>query len=466
MTVQKILIASLLVFVSFPPLHAATTPSPGSLIKLACPTGADVSHICKAVYYYGSLGTRHAFPNDKVYFTWYSDFSTVQIVSSEFLASLPLGTNVTYRPGVKMVKFASLPKVYAVSKNGLLHWVTSEAIAVSLYGADWNQDIDDVSDAFVSNYTFGSDITNASEYNPAAETTSVPTIDVDKGPAGTTSLQFTWTKDAGTRVSGSVPYIYRLADGRFRLYYCEGGGIRSALSSDGLTFAPDGGLRIADSRIPGDQESTVCDPSVVTLSDGRVRMYYKGSNGPGGPGQAIHKVYSAISSDGLAFQKEGLRIDSTQTGDNGWASVPEAVKLPDGRVRIYYVTGNGNGIASAISSDGLSFNKEAGLRIASLVDPAVTIMPDGTFLLLAVNLLLPGGPQVEGALPWGIYQQTSSDGLTFSQSAPMLQEEKIYDPTIVRLDDGRYRVLYGSDTSTSPTVPNITTKSITGILVE
>ncbi|TAL19909.1 beta-mannanase [Patescibacteria group bacterium] len=80
-----------------------------------------------------------------------------------------------------MVKFVSWPKVYVVSRNGLLRWVTSESIAVSLYGSDWNQKIHDISDAFFSNYQFGSDITSASDYNPANETSVVSTINIDKG---------------------------------------------------------------------------------------------------------------------------------------------------------------------------------------------------------------------------------------------------------------------------------------------
>jgi uncharacterized repeat protein (TIGR01451 family) len=78
-------------------------PTQGSLIKLACPVGALSDHPCKAVYYYGTDGKRHAFPSDKVFFTWYADFNAVQTVTSDEMAHLPLGKNVTYRPGSRMV---------------------------------------------------------------------------------------------------------------------------------------------------------------------------------------------------------------------------------------------------------------------------------------------------------------------------------------------------------------------------
>lgn len=158
-----------------------SAPSGNSLIKLACPDGADVNHPCRAVYYYDSLGERHAFPNEKVYFTWYEDFSSVQIVDDDFMASLPLSSNVTYRPGVKMVKFQTDPKVYVVTRGGILRWVGSEEVAQALYGEDWNQTIDDISDAFFSNYQFGNDVISASDYNPQEEEAATSSIDIDKG---------------------------------------------------------------------------------------------------------------------------------------------------------------------------------------------------------------------------------------------------------------------------------------------
>lgn len=287
-----------------------------------------------------------------------------------------------------------------------------------------------------------------------------PTLAVTAtSPAGmsTAALKLEWSKDAGTRVSdGSVPYVYRLKDGRFRLYYCSGGGILSAISADGLYFEKEPGGRIAPTGGQGSAEAMVCDPSVIDLPDGRIRMYYKGATGPGGPGQARHKIFSAISSDGLSFQKEGLRIDSEKTNDDGWASVPEAIRLRDGRVRIYYVSNAkdvGHGIVSAISSDGLNFTKEE-TKLTGFVDPAVTILPDGKYLLLA--LAFPFG-QGEALSP-GFYSFISEDGIHFASPQPVLLENGIFDPAIVRLDDGSYRVFYGA----IPPGESQSVKSITG----
>ena len=162
------------------PVQQATSSAsvaPGSLIKLECPEGAAIDHPCKAVYYYGADGKRHPFPNSKAYFTWYADFNAVQSVDAAALGAIPLGKNVTYRPGIRMVKFQTLNNVYAVSKGGVLRWVTSEAVARGLYGDDWNKKIDDIADTFFTNYAFGADIVSANGYVAATESGAAQTID-------------------------------------------------------------------------------------------------------------------------------------------------------------------------------------------------------------------------------------------------------------------------------------------------
>ncbi|MCK9361296.1 phosphodiester glycosidase family protein [Patescibacteria group bacterium] len=152
-------------------------PAAGSLIKIPCPANASVDHPCKAVYFYGHDNRRHAFPNEKVFFTWYADFSTVQTVSASFLTSITLGGNVTYRPGIKMVKFQTLNNVYAVALGGALRWIKTENAAASLYGIDWNKKVDDIPDTFFTDYRFGSDIVITDDYDKNAEITAAPTID-------------------------------------------------------------------------------------------------------------------------------------------------------------------------------------------------------------------------------------------------------------------------------------------------
>ncbi|MFA4917580.1 MAG: hypothetical protein WC560_13040 [Syntrophales bacterium] len=133
-----------------------------------------------AVYYFGKDGFRYVFPNDKTYFTWYSNFDSVKWLTDADLGKLQIGGNATYKPGVKMIKINSDPKTYAVGENGTLHWVSTEAAAIALYGSNWNTKIDDVPDGFFSNYTMGSDIETASDFSPTDEAASAVNIDSDK----------------------------------------------------------------------------------------------------------------------------------------------------------------------------------------------------------------------------------------------------------------------------------------------
>jgi len=171
-----LLASAALIAAGYVTVHAATVPA-GSLVKAS---GASV-------YYFGSDGKRYVFPDEKTYATWYADFSTVRTVSDAELASMPLGGNVTYRPGVRMVKIQSDPKVYAIERGGVLRGVASESVAAALYGSDWAKKIDDVPDAFFVNYTLGLPISSASDYAPSSVTVSVPTIAADKGLATASS---------------------------------------------------------------------------------------------------------------------------------------------------------------------------------------------------------------------------------------------------------------------------------------
>lgn len=153
-------------------LSIAPKFQPGDLIR-----GASFP----AVYYYGQDGFRYVFANDKTYFTWYSDFSQVKKVSDAELSAIQIGGNVTYKPGVKMIKINTDPKTYAIGAGGTLRWITSEAAAVALYGSNWNKQIDDVPDAFFRNYKQGgADIAVAADFNKANEMAAATDISRDK----------------------------------------------------------------------------------------------------------------------------------------------------------------------------------------------------------------------------------------------------------------------------------------------
>ncbi len=139
-----------------------------------------------SVYYYGPDQKRYVFPTAATYFTWYTDFSSVKTISDSQLSSLAIGGNVTYRPGVKLVKVTTDPKVYAIAKGGALRHVSSESLARALFGSNWMTQVQDIPDAFFTNYMLGTAIDTANDYVPSSVQAASPTIAIDKGLITTT----------------------------------------------------------------------------------------------------------------------------------------------------------------------------------------------------------------------------------------------------------------------------------------
>ncbi len=144
---------------------AAATLVPGDLIKASGQT----------VYYYGQDGKRYVFPTEKTYKSWFADFNGVKTVTDAELATVTIGGNVTYRPGVRLVKITTDPKVYAI-EGKQLRWIMTEALAIQLFGANWATQVDDIPDAFFVNYTVGAQIDEASDYPPTTVREAYQTI--------------------------------------------------------------------------------------------------------------------------------------------------------------------------------------------------------------------------------------------------------------------------------------------------
>lgn len=90
----------------------AYSPSEGQLIKTARNS---------AVYYVDYNGQRHLFPTESTFFSWYSgswkDQNVITVSENDFLA-MPIGKNITVKPGYSLIKFDNSLKMYAILPNG------------------------------------------------------------------------------------------------------------------------------------------------------------------------------------------------------------------------------------------------------------------------------------------------------------------------------------------------------------
>ena len=126
---------------------------------------------------------------------------------------------------------------------------------------------------------------------------------------------------------------------------------------------------------------------------------------PPGPqgGPYFHVVMSASSQDGLSWSHDGRVLLEH-------ASVPAALALPDGRIRIYYVDASNIPETANVaeSSDGGLTFQVLGLSIASrggikALDPSIVALPDGRFRLFYYasatdNPSSPGVPAIHAAI--------------------------------------------------------------------
>ncbi|MFC1703059.1 hypothetical protein ACFLZO_01195, partial [Patescibacteria group bacterium] len=147
----------LALLVVFPPLTADATVmgvDAHDLIKIVSDNDPATTED-SVVYYLDRDWLRRPFPNRHVYDSWYENFDTVKEITKEEMAQFRLGPPILYRPGTRLVKIPSIPKVYSVEPGGVLRWITTEDVAIGMYGEDWADMVRDVPESFFLNYTEG-----------------------------------------------------------------------------------------------------------------------------------------------------------------------------------------------------------------------------------------------------------------------------------------------------------------------
>ena len=196
-----------------------------------------------------------------------------------------------------------------------------------------------------------------------------------------------WSLEPGARLEGGrdldrskvqAPCITRAPEGGYRLFYtavgpgkpfrdCQGY-ILSAVSNDGLAFAPEPDIRIAPDPAVTQMSLRVLAPSCVSRWEGGWRLYFEAR----GPASLPTAIMSAVSADQVSWQVEpGVRLNA-----RGGVGAPRILRLPDRRLRLTCFESIHAGgspaagpriathVISAISKDGLTFAREPGRSLA------------------------------------------------------------------------------------------------------
>ncbi len=185
------------------------------------------------------------------------------------------------------------------------------------------------------------------------------------------------------------------------------------------------------------------DANVIYLGDGKYRLYFAAEPEiPDFQGQ----VYSAISTDGIKWTAEdGIR--------RTWSTFPSVIKLPNGKYRMYFQ--NAQAIKSAISDDGLSWEDESGIRIdasnnlglslENVAAPTIISVEGQDYNYLMVyrgNINTKYPSQVPNSDTSLFLWATSKDGLVFEKKGIALDSrnanfEGLLDgPELIQWDDG------------------------------
>lgn len=212
-------------------------------------------------------------------------------------------------------------------------------------------------------------------------------------------------------------------------------------------------------------DAGVCATETLTVSGGGVsdftiaqttsglRAFFKRTD----PSSNTQGVYSAACADTTCLTLGTATLTTTEmrvSKDQKAWGVPDAVRMPDGRIRIYNVetgsTGTKGGscpekVASYISSDGISFTREAGWRLeGGYVDTEVLRAKDGEWVMILADgpgcTTASGAPKVQQ-----LFVTTSSDGLTWA-TPQVVTAANIgrLDPTGYEVSTNVFRIYYAA----------------------
>ncbi|MGA1612166.1 MAG: hypothetical protein ACO38R_09350, partial [Ilumatobacteraceae bacterium] len=192
------------------------------------------------------------------------------------------------------------------------------------------------------------------------------------------------------------------------------------------------------------------DFTAITLPNGTRRAYFvEISMTPGANTKSVSSAPCLTAAcTGVGTSTVAAAELVVSQNEKAWG-VPDAVLTPDGKVRLYVVespTLNSNcpeKVASYISSDGISFTKEAGWRLeGGYVDTEVLRAKDGDWVMVMAD-----GPGC-GDRVQKLYMSTSNDGLTWAKPQKISGSDlRRLDPTGYEVSPNVFRVYYATATA-------------------
>ena len=236
-------------------------------------------------------------------------------------------------------------------------------------------------------------------------------------------------------MNGVSPHVEKVAGGD-RVWRSDGP------SGTEVSLCTDAGVCTAE-RLTTTGGGPINDFTVVQTASG-LRAYFKRVE----PQTNTQAVYSApcLTADCLSIGSATLTSSGMQVSKDirAWG-VPDPVRLPDGRIRIYIVESPVEGnctekIASYISADGITFIKEPGWRLeGGYVDTEMLRAKDGEWLMILADIGCTASRNQK------LFISTSTDGLTWTQPTVLTGAgESKLDPTGYEVSANVFRIYYSA----------------------
>jgi len=236
-------------------------------------------------------------------------------------------------------------------------------------------------------------------------------------------------------MNGVSPHVEKVAGGD-RVWRSDGP------SGTEVSLCTDAGVCTSE-RLTTTGGGPINDFAVAQTTSG-LRAYFKRVE----PQTNTQAVYSApcLTADCLSIGAATLTSSGMQVSKDirAWG-VPDPVRLPDGRIRIYIVESPVEGnctekIASYISADGISFTKEPGWRLeGGYVDTEMLRAKDGEWLMILADIGCTASRNQK------LFISTSTDGLTWSKPTVLTGSgESKLDPTGYEVSTNVFRIYYSA----------------------
>ncbi len=121
-----------------------------------------------SVYYFGADDKRYIFPTPETYYSWFGGYQPEKSMDLEEMQKIPLGGNVTLRPGTLLQTPSDL-KVYLVIEQSAIAPV-DERVLQLVYGKKYKDRIVELPNYYFTNYVYATPIASVDEF-PQLDTT-------------------------------------------------------------------------------------------------------------------------------------------------------------------------------------------------------------------------------------------------------------------------------------------------------